>query len=104
MLSRKLPTPEECERLEASGWAPSRLGAGWWVRGESEPCWWTWVLDCSWVSAISARLDRPIAAHSAAAFISARQFCRSARLCTLWRLVRELLVFRGAYYSLGFRF
>ena len=65
----------------------------------SQRCWWTWVLDCSWVSAISARLDRPNAAHSAAAFISARQFCRSARLCTLWRLVRELLVFRGAYYS-----
>lgn len=44
MLSRRLPTPEECERLEASGWAPSRLGAGWYVRGKSEPCWWTWVL------------------------------------------------------------
>ena len=44
MLSRRLPTPEERERLAAAGWAPSRLGAGWWVRGESEPCWWTWVL------------------------------------------------------------
>ena len=43
MLSRRLPTPEQIERLEAAGWAPSRLGAGWWVRGESEPCWWTWV-------------------------------------------------------------
>jgi hypothetical protein len=43
MLSRTLPTPEECERLEAAGWAPSRLGAGWYVRGASEPCWWTWV-------------------------------------------------------------
>jgi hypothetical protein len=44
LLSRTLPTPEQIERLEAAGWAPSRLGAGWWVRGESEPCWWTWVL------------------------------------------------------------
>ena len=44
MLSRTLPTPEECARLEAAGWAPSRLGAGWYVRGASEPCWWTWVL------------------------------------------------------------
>jgi hypothetical protein len=43
LLSRTLPTPEQIERLEAAGWAPSRLGAGWWVRGESEPCWWTWV-------------------------------------------------------------
>ena len=39
-----LPTPEEIERLEAAGWAPSRLGAGWYVRGASEPTWWTWVL------------------------------------------------------------
>lgn len=44
LLSRTLPTPEQIERLEASGWAPSRLGAGWWVRGASEPSWWTWVL------------------------------------------------------------
>ena len=44
MLSRTLPTPEECARLEASGWAPSRLGAGWYTRGESEPSWWAWVL------------------------------------------------------------
>lgn len=43
-LGSTLPTPEECARLEAAGWAPSRLGAGWWVRGASEPCWWTWVL------------------------------------------------------------
>ena len=39
-----LPTPEEIERLEAAGWAPSRLGAGWYVREGSEPTWWTWVL------------------------------------------------------------
>ena len=39
-----LPSAEEIERLEAAGWAPSRLGAGWWVRGASEPTWWTWVL------------------------------------------------------------
>ena len=43
MLSRTLPTPEQIERLEAAGWAPSRLGAGWYVRGESEPSWWAWV-------------------------------------------------------------
>ena len=42
-LGATLPTPEACARLEAAGWAPSRLGAGWWVRGASEPCWWTWV-------------------------------------------------------------
>ena len=41
-----LPSAEEIERLEAAGWAPSRLGAGWWVRGSSEPTWWTWVLKC----------------------------------------------------------
>jgi len=34
------------ERLEAAGWAPSRLGAGWWVRDDGVPCWWTWVLKC----------------------------------------------------------
>ena len=32
MLAGVLPTPEECERLEAAGWAPSRLGARWWTR------------------------------------------------------------------------
>ena len=37
MLSRTLPTPEQIERLEAAGWAPSRLGAGWYTRGASEP-------------------------------------------------------------------
>ena len=42
-LGATLPTPEERERLEAAGWAPSRLGAGWYARREGEPCWWTWV-------------------------------------------------------------
>ena len=39
-----LPSAEEVERLESAGWAPSRLGAGWYVRNNSEPTWWTWVL------------------------------------------------------------